>query len=232
MMHPEWDNGPPPGETFARGTPNMWTIASGDEELGLVYLPMGNSAADYWSSLRRPPENEYSTSLVAIDVTTGKPAWHFQTVHKDVWDYDLGSTGSLVDFPTAGGTVPAIVLSSKQGDIYVLDRRTGEPLVGVEERPVPQGGVEPDERSTTQPFSLYHTLAKPELTEQDMWGLTPLDQLWCRIQFRRASYEGMYTPPTADRHWIEYPGYNGGSDWGGIAIDPVRGVIVANYNDM
>ncbi|HEX7029269.1 MAG TPA: membrane-bound PQQ-dependent dehydrogenase, glucose/quinate/shikimate family [Gammaproteobacteria bacterium] len=232
MMHPEWDNDPPEGETFARGTPNMWTIASADEELGYVYLPMGNSAVDYWSSLRRPPENEFSTSLVAIDVATGKPAWHFQTVHKDVWDYDLGSTGSLVDFPTGNGAVPAIVLSSKQGDIYVLDRRTGEPLTGVEERPVPQGGVEPDERTPTQPFSLYHTLAKRDLTEKDMWGLTPLDQLWCRIQFQRASYEGIYTPPTVEQHWIEYPGYNGGSDWGGIAIDPKRGVIVANYNDM
>src|SRR3546814_3735267 len=101
MMHPERDGLPPPGETYARGTPNMWTTASGDEQFGLVYLPMGNAAADYWSGLRRPQENEYSTSLVALDVTTGKPAWHFQTVHKDVWVYDLGSTATLVDFPTA-----------------------------------------------------------------------------------------------------------------------------------
>ena len=233
LMRPDITGLPPAGETYTRGTPNMWTTASGDEALGLVYLPMGNSAADYWSGLRRPEEDEYATSLVALDVATGKPAWHFQTVHKDVWDYDLGSTATLVDFPTDGGTVPALVLPSKQGDLYVLDRRTGEPLTGVEERPVPQGGVEPERRAPTQPHSLYHTLRRKEdLTERDMWGVSPIDQMICRIQFRKASYDGFYTPPTAGRHSIEYPGYNGGSDWGGIAVDPVRGVIVANYNDM
>src|SRR5690606_6119626 len=119
MMRPDITGRPPAGETYTRGTPNMWTTASGDEALGLVYLPLGNAAADYWSSLRRPEENKYATSLVALDVTTGKPAWHFQTVHKDVWDYDLGSTATLVDFPTDGGTVPPLVLPSKQGDLSV-----------------------------------------------------------------------------------------------------------------
>lgn len=232
MMHPERTGMPPPGETYARGTPNMWTIASGDESLGLVYLPMGNSAVDYWSSSRSEIENHYATSLVAIDVTTGRPVWSFQAVHKDVWDYDFGSQATLVDFRTSEGTVPALVLPSKQGEIYVLDRRTGHPLVPVEERPVPPGGVEPQQRSRTQPFSRYHTLRKPTLTERDMWGMSPVDQMICRLQFRRATYEGIYTPPVSDGHSIEYPGYNGGSDWGGIAVDPVRGVIVANYNDM
>ncbi len=128
--------------------------------------------------------------------------------------------------------MPAVLLPSKQGELYVLDRRTGKPLVGVEERAVPGGGVEPQMRAKTQPFSLYHTLRKPDLTERDMWGMTPIDQLVCRIQFRKASYKGIYTPPEADRHSIEYPGYNGGSDWGSVAVDPQRGVIVANYNDM
>ncbi|HET8696026.1 MAG TPA: membrane-bound PQQ-dependent dehydrogenase, glucose/quinate/shikimate family, partial [Gammaproteobacteria bacterium] len=232
MVHPERTGAPPPGETYARGTPNSWTAPSADEDLGLVYLPMGNSAVDYWSGSRTAAENEYSSGLVALDAATGRPAWHFQTAHRDVWDYDLGSQGTLVDFPTANGTVPAIIVPSKQGDIYILDRRTGEPLTPVEERPAPQGGVEPELRSPTQPASLYHTLAKPKLTERDMWGISPLDQLVCRIQFRLASYEGMYTPPTADRHFIDYSGYNGGSDWGGVAVDRERGVIIANYNDM
>jgi len=233
MLHPERNGAAPgPGEEYARGTPNMWTTAAGDEALGLVYLPMGNSAADYWSGLRTEIENSYNSSLVALDVDTGQPRWHFQTVRTDVWDYDLGSQPTLVDLPTANGSVPAVILPSKQGDIYVLDRRTGRPLFGVEERPAPAGGVEPERRARTQPHSLYATLAKPVLTERDMWGMTPLDQLACRINFRRASYEGMYTPPTADRHFIEYTGYNGGSDWGSMAVDPGRGVIVANYNDM
>ncbi|WP_246429112.1 membrane-bound PQQ-dependent dehydrogenase, glucose/quinate/shikimate family [Pseudoxanthomonas broegbernensis] len=233
MLHPERDGAPPgPGEEYARGTPNMWTTAAGDEALGLVYLPMGNSAADYWSGLRTDIENAYSSALVALDVDTGRPRWHFQTVRMDVWDYDLGSQPTLVDLPTANGSVPAVILPSKQGDIYVLDRRTGRSLFEVEERPAPTGGVEPERRARTQPHSLYATLAQPELTERDMWGLTPLDQLACRINFRRASYKGLYTPPTADRHFIEYTGYNGGSDWGSVAVDPSRGVIVANYNDM
>jgi quinoprotein glucose dehydrogenase len=234
-----WDLGnpdrtglPPEGEVYTRGTPNMWTIASGDEELGHVYLPLGNSSVDYYGSNRSELENEYATSLVAVDVSTGRDVWHFRTVNNDVWDYDLGGQATLVDLTLNGETVPAIVLPTKQGDIYVLDRRTGEPLFPVEQRPVPQGGVEPDYLAETQPFSTYHTLAKRDLTEADMWGATPIDQLWCRIQFRQSHYEGIYTPPTSDKHWIQYPGYNGGSDWGGIAIDPERGIIVANYNDM
>lgn len=232
MVRPDIDTIPPEGETYTRGTPNMWTTGTSDNELGLVYLPMGNSTADYYSSMRRKEEHEYSSSLVAIDVNTGKPVWHFQTVHADVWDYDLGSQVTLLDFPVENGTVPALMLPSKQGDLYVLDRRTGKPLTGVTEKPVAQGGVEPEERSATQPVSEYHALRKPPLTAQDMWGITPFDQLACRIQFQEAAYDGMYTPPTVNQRWIQYPSYNGGSDWGSVAIDPERGVMIANYNDM
>lgn len=228
MMHPDWNGYPPTGQTWTRGTPNMWTIASGDEQLGLVYLPMGNAAADYFSGLRRPQEKEFATSLVALDVTTGKPRWKFQAVRNDVWDYDFGAQASLVDYRG----VPALVLPSKQGDIYVLDRRTGRPLTPVGEIKAPGGGVEPEQRAQTQRVSLWHTLRKPTLTERDMWGMSPIDQMVCRIQFRKASYKGFFTPPESDRRSIEYPGYNGGTDWGGVAIDPRRGVIVANYNDM
>lgn len=232
MVKPDAPAMPPLGQTYTRGTPNMWTTASADEQLGLVYVPLGISAVDYWSGSRSVREKDFGTSLVAIDVNTGKPAWSFQTVHNDVWDYDLGSQATLVTFPTDHGDVPALVLPSKRGDIFVLDRKTGKPLAGVEERAVPQGGVEPEQRSKTQPFSLYHTLAKRDLIERDMWGMSPIDQMICRIQFRRASYKGIFTPPTDKPHYIEYPGYNGGSDWGGVAVDPARGVIIANYNDM
>lgn len=234
-----WDLGRPgqtqpaaPDVTYTRGTPNMWTTATADEALGLVYLPLGNSAVDYWSSDRSPLENHFATSLVALDVATGQPRWRFQTVRKDVWDYDLGSQATLVDFPTAAGAVPAVVLPSKQGDIYVLDRRTGQPLTPVLDRAAPQGGVEPAQRARSQPFSGYHTLAKPALHERDMWGMSPIDQMICRIQYRQAAYKGIYTPPETKRRYVEYPGYNGGSDWGGIAVEPRRGIVVANYNDM
>nr|WP_255714072.1 pyrroloquinoline quinone-dependent dehydrogenase [Pelagibacterium xiamenense] len=232
LGQPDLEGEPPEGETYTRGTPNMWTTAAADEELGYVYLPLGNSAVDYYGSERSEAENAYATSLVAVDVTTGEDVWHFQTVYHDVWDYDLGSQPALVDFPTEDGTVPAIIVSSKQGDIYVLNRETGEPLFPVEERQVPGGGVEPDYLSPVQPFSTYHTLAFEPIEERDMWGMTPIDQLWCRIQFHLARYDGMYTPPTADQPYIQYPGYNGGQDWGSMAVDEERGIIVANYNDI
>ena len=232
MTQPELTGYPAPGATYTRGTPNMWTIATGDEQLGLVYLPMGNSAVDYYSSSRTAAENAYSTALVALDVTTGKPTWRFQSVRVDVWDYDLGSQATLIDYPSPAGPVPAVLLPSKQGDMYVLDRRTGAPLTPVVDIPVPQGGVEPAQRTATQPTSGYHTLRKPDLTERDMWGMSPIDQMFCRIGFKRAVYDGFYTPPTTERRWIQYPGYNGGSDWGGVAVDPGRGLIIANYNDM
>jgi len=232
MMNPQWNGVPPEGQTFARGTPNMWTTASGDEQLGLVYLPMGNASADYYSKTRRPPENAYATSLVAMDVNTGRPRWSFQLVRKDVWDYDMGAQATLIDWPVAGGTAPALLVPSKQGDIYVLDRRTGRPLTPIGQIRAPRGGVEPEERSPTQIVSLWHTLRKDNLTVRDMWGMSPIDQMVCRIQFRRATYDGFYTPPSDERRSIVYPGYNGGTDWGGVAVDPARGIVVANYNDM
>lgn len=235
-----WDMGrpgetglPPEGEIYTPGTPNMWTIASGDSDLGLVYMPMGNSAVDYWGGDRSEEENTYSTAIVALDVETGEVAWHYQTVHYDVWDYDLGGQGTLVDFPTPDGPVPAIIMPSKQAQFFILDRETGEPLVTIEERPAPEGGVEPDRISPTQPYVIdFPNLLKPTITEAGMWGATPLDQLWCRIQFRQAAYDGVYTPPTVDRPWIQFPGYNGGVDWGGVAVNPETGIMITNYNNM
>lgn len=227
---PEINGLPPEGETYTRGTSNVWTISSADEELGLVYLPHGVPSVDYWGGMRSDLENQYSTALVALDVTTGRPAWHYQTVHYDVWDYDLGAQGTLIDFPTEDGPVPALILPTKVGMYWIFDRRTGDLLVEVEDRPVPQGGVEPERLSPTQPFVIdFPNVLKPDIEERHMWGMTPLDQLWCRIQFRQSRYEGMYTPPSTD-WWIQFPGYNGGVDWGGVAIDLERNIMVSNYN--
>ncbi len=176
MVRPDLDGLPPEGETYTRGTPNVWTIASADEELGHVYLPLGNSSVDYWGGTRTEEENRYSTALVALDVTTGRPAWHYQTTHYDIWDYDLGAQGTLIDLPTDDGSVPALILPTKQAMYWIFDRRTGELLVEVEERPVPQGGVEPDRLSPTQPFVVdFPNVLKPDIEERHMWGMTPLD---------------------------------------------------------
>ena len=224
----EMRDGPPEGETYTRGTPNMWTTATADEELGYVYLPLGNSSVDYYGSNRSEAENEFATSLVALDATTGEEAWHFRTVRNDVWDYDLGSQATLLDYQ---GT-PAILLASKQGDVYILDRETGEPLTPVGElTDLPQGDIEPDYIADSQPISEFFDIRKPELTERDMWGFTPIDQLWCRIRFRMANYDGYLTPPSTD-WYIQYPGYNGGNDWGSVAVDPQRNLMIMNYNDV
>jgi quinoprotein glucose dehydrogenase len=232
MKRPELSGLPPQGEQYSRGTPNSWSTAAGDESLGLVYLPTGNSAGDYYNGSRSPEENRYSTSIVALEATTGRVRWSFQTVHADVWDYDMGSQPTLVDLPSGNGRTPAIVVPTKQGDIYLLNRATGEPLTRVGEKPAPAGNVPGNRLSPTQPHSVdMPVLRKPPLTERDMWGLTPLDQLHCRIQFRRASYTGLYTAPTLGRPYIQWPGYNGGNDWGSVSVDTERGILVANYNN-
>ncbi len=228
MQHPDWNGYPPKGQTWARGTPNSWSINAGDEKLGLVYVPTGNVADDYVSTGRTPEENAYNSAIVAIDVTTGKPRWSFQTVKMDVWDYDIGSQPSLVDYH---GT-PALVVASKQGDLYVLDRATGKSLAPVGTVQAPSGGIEASLRSPTQIVSLWNSLRKPELKESDMWGMSPIDQMICRIQYHQADYRGFYTPPGVDHNSVQYPGYNGGSDWGSLSIDPIRGIVIANYNDM
>jgi quinoprotein glucose dehydrogenase len=229
MDHPSWTGYPPKGQgqEWARGTPNMWTAPVGDEKLGLVYIPTGNRADDYISTGRTPAERQFTASIVALDATTGRPRWNFRAVRQDVWDYDFGSQPSLIDYHGA----PALLASSKQGDLYVLDRASGKPLSPIGTINAPIGGIHPELRSPIQIVSLWNTVRKPDLVESDMWGMSPIDQMICRIEFKKAYYRGYFTPPTADRHYIEYPSYNGGSDWGSVSIDPVRGIAIANYND-
>ncbi|GAN53504.1 pyrroloquinoline quinone-dependent dehydrogenase [Tanticharoenia sakaeratensis] len=233
VNRPDDHNQPGPGEHYSRGTPNSWAAMTGDNALGLVYVPTGNSAADYYSAMRTDKENAVSSAIVAIDVKTGSPRWVFQTVHKDVWDYDMGSQPTKIDFPGPNGSTPALVVPTKRGQTFVLDRATGKPLLPVEERPAPTPGVVPgDVRSPTQPWSTgMPRLGFPPLKESDMWGMSPIDQLFCRIKYRKANYVGEFTPPSIDKPWIEYPGYNGGSDWGSMAYDAKTGILIANWNN-
>ncbi|MEC8886789.1 MAG: membrane-bound PQQ-dependent dehydrogenase, glucose/quinate/shikimate family [Pseudomonadota bacterium] len=224
---------PAAGEQYSRGTPNSWAAMIGDEKLGLVYVPTGNSAVDYYSAMRTADENRVSSAVVALDVQTGAEKWVFQTVHKDVWDYDIGSQPTLVDFPNAAGvSTPALIMPTKRGQTFVLDRATGKALTQVEERPAPQGKIPNDPRAATQPWSTeIPRLGFSDLSEKTMWGVTPIDQMMCRIKFKQANYVGEFTPPSLGKSWIEYPGYNGGSDWGSVAFDPNRGVMIANWNN-
>ncbi|WP_082582966.1 membrane-bound PQQ-dependent dehydrogenase, glucose/quinate/shikimate family [Frateuria sp. Soil773] len=220
----------PAGQTYVHNSPNSWSVSSADEKLGLAYIPMGNETPDMWGGRRNPQGERFNSAIVALEIATGRPRWVYQTVHHDLWDMDIGGQPSLVDLDTAHGKVPALIASTKRGDVYVLDRRNGSLIVPAPERPVPQGAAAGDRTSPTQPFSAL-SFEPAALRERDMWGTNPFDQLACRIMFRRLRYDGPFTPPSEQGSLI-YPGNMGVFDWGGLAIDPVRQVAVLNPSYM
>ena len=228
---PDRQGAPPPGETYTQSTPNSWAPMSADDRLGLVYAPLGGATLDYLGAQRRPFDDAWSGSVVALDAETGRPRWRFQTLHHDLWDYDVASQPTLADLPTPSGVRPALIQATKRGEVFVLDRETGRPLMPVTEHRVPQGGMAPGERAApTQPFSdAMPSFRGVTLAERDMWGITPLDQLWCRIKFREARYEGTLTPPGL-APTIGFPGFLGGMNWGGVSIDPDRNLMIVNSN--
>ena len=222
---------PPTGKTYTRGTVNSWAPMTADEQLGLVYLPTGNATPDYVSAHRSAASHRYATSTIAIDVETGKVRWSYQTVHRDVWDYDNGSAPTLFDMPTPRGPIPALVQPTKRGEFFVLDRRTGKPLVDTVERPAPPSELAGETLSASQPYPIgMPSFMGERLTEKRMWGLSPFDQLWCRIRFREARYDGPFTPMGTRRPTIVYPGFLGGSEWGGVAIDTDRRLMIVNVS--
>lgn len=219
-----------PGTIHTRGAPNAWGVASGDEALGLVYLGMGNATPDFFGGLKDDNKARYASSIVALDVATGRPRWSFQTVHRDIWDYDVAAQASLIDLDTPGGKVPALIQGTKSGQLFMLDRRTGKPLTQVNERKTPRGAVPGEILAPTQPFpTALPSLVPPDLTEASMWGLTPFDQMWCRARFLDLRYDGMFTPPSV-QGTIYYPSSVGGVNWGGTSIDPERQLLMVNVN--
>ncbi|MEA0911094.1 glucose/quinate/shikimate family membrane-bound PQQ-dependent dehydrogenase [Xanthomonas campestris] len=241
-----WDLGnpaitaePPAGQTYTRSTPNVWSLMAADDELGLVYLPTGNAAGDFFGKGRTPQEEEYTASLVAVDAATGKERWHFRTVNHDLWDYDIGPQPNLVDWPVAGGgTRPAVIQATKSGQVFVLDRATGQPIMPVKQIAVPQGTDHGDWTASTQPVSpgMPNTVGAPSrdyetIVESDAWGMTPFDQLACRIEFKKLRYEGMFTPPSLQGS-LSFTGNHGGINWGGVSVDLQRGIMVMNSNRL
>ncbi|MEZ2330454.1 glucose/quinate/shikimate family membrane-bound PQQ-dependent dehydrogenase [Mesorhizobium sp. RCC_202] len=225
-----WDSGNPDqttplpaGQTYTANSPNMWSTPSADDKLGLLYVPLGNQTPDQLGMGRSANVEKFSSSIAALDLNTGQLRWVRQTVHHDLWDMDVPAQPTLVDITTASGVVPALVGPTKQGDLYVLDRRSGEPIIPVKEVPAPGGAIDGDHASPTQPASDLSFNPKP-LTGADMWGVTMFDQLACRIELRKLRYEGRYTPPSLQGSLV-YPGNFGVFNWGGVAVDPVRQVM-------
>jgi len=230
-----WDPGnpattrlPPPGETYTRGTPNVWTSMAYDPALGLIYAPTGNATPDFFGGHRTAEDDATNSSIFALDAATGRPRWHVQLVHKDLWDFDVPAQPALYDLPDGkGGTVPGLIAATKHGQIFLLNRETGAPIAPVTERPVPQGSVPGEQYAPTQPFSDMPSIGTETLTEADMWGATPLDQLLCRIQFKGMRHEGTFTPPGFDTA-LQMPGSLGGMNWGSTAIDMTRDYLIVN----
>ncbi|GLR58420.1 glucose/quinate/shikimate family membrane-bound PQQ-dependent dehydrogenase [Rhizobium indigoferae] len=226
-----WDSGNPDvttpiteGQTYTTNSPNSWSVFSVDETLGMVYIPLGNQVPDQLGINRSDNVEKFSSSIVALDIATGQLRWVRQTVHHDLWDMDVPAQPALIDLTKQDGTVvPALVGPTKQGDLYVLDRRSGEPIIPVKEIPAPGGAVSGDHTSPTQPISDL-TFSPEPLQEKDMWGVSLFDQLACRIDFHRYYYEGRYTPPSL-KGTIVYPGNFGTFNWGSVAVDPERQIM-------
>jgi len=230
-----WDMGregetslPPIDSHYTRGTPNVWSLTSADDELGLVYVPTGNATPDYFGGHRTEVMDKYASSIIAIDAKTGLTRWYFQTTHHDIWDYDVPSQPTLVDLTLDGVLRKAVIVPTKRGEVFVLDRATGELLTEVTERPVPQTDL-PDERSSaTQPFSTgMPSFAYPSIREKDLFGISPFDQMACRKTFLGLRYEGPMTPPSVQGTLL-YPGPAGGMNWGSVAVDEERQLMVVN----
>jgi quinoprotein glucose dehydrogenase len=208
------------------GAGNAWSTLSVDPEEDLVFIPTGSAAPDYYGGIR-PGDDKWADSVVALRASSGKFVWGFQVVHHDLWDYDVASQPTL--FTWKDGT-PAIVINTKMGHVFVLNRLTGVPLLPVEERPVPQTDIPGDHSWPTQPFSTI-SLVPEQIAPSDAWGPTPEDIRWCHDKIQASRWEGMFTPPSLQGS-IVFPGNVGGVNWGSAAYDPVHHTMVANTNRL
>ncbi|MBB83180.1 MAG: glucose dehydrogenase [Deltaproteobacteria bacterium] len=218
---------PETGRRFSSGTPNIWSIITGDAERGLVYVPTGNPSPDLFGGMRDGLDY-YGSSTVALDAETGEVVWNYQYVHNDVWDFDTPSPPTLFQVEGVGEGRPGLLQTTKMGHVYLLDRETGEPLYPVEERRVPQDGVPEEKLSATQPFPTHPAPLHPlDLSPDDAFGFTPIDRWLCKREIEKYRYDGIYTPPTTTGS-IQYPHTSGGMNWGGVAVNPTTGVMIVS----
>jgi quinoprotein glucose dehydrogenase len=220
-------------EGYALGTPNVWAPMSVDVERDLLFVPTGNPSPDYYRDAESNRSLDYyGSSVVALRLSTGEVVWNFATVHHDVWDLDVPAQPTLFDFHRGEERIPALVQGTKMGLLFVLHRETGEPLIPVEERPVPSGGVPGQVLSPTQPFPVRPPQIVPSgLAPEEAFGITPWDRGACRDQIAAMRSEGTYTPPTLEGS-LMYPGNSGGINWGGVSVDEAKQRLVTNVSRL
>lgn len=219
---------------FVHNSPNAWAPLAYDRQRNIVYVPTGVGTPDIWGGNRTPLKERYANSVLALNADNGHLLWHFQTTHHDLWDMDVPSQPSLVDLISATGqTIPAIYILTKTGNVFVLNRETGQPIVPVTEKAVPQHVLrgpqtQGEHYAPTQPFSALNVVTpQRKLSDKDMWGGTMLDQLVCRIMFKRLNYEGIYTPPSVNGTLV-FPGNLGVFEWGGMSVNQDRQIGLMN----
>jgi quinoprotein glucose dehydrogenase len=222
-----WKN----GSAARTGAGNAWSIIAADPARNLVFVPTGSASPDYYGG-ERLGDNLYANSVVALRADTGQPVWHFQTVHHDLWDYDVATSPLLFDLQQNGVTVPSIAIGSKTGNLFLLNRETGKPIFGVVERPVPQSDVPGEIASPTQPFPLKPAPITPQkMSVDDAWGIDDADRKWCRAEISKLRTGSIFTPPSLQGN-LQTPGNVGGMNWGGMAFDASRNLLVLPSNHL
>ena len=224
-----------PGEAgkFVHNSPNAWAPLAYDEASDTVYVPTGVGTPDIWGGDRTELKERFANSIVALNGSTGKLQWHFQTTHHDLWDMDVPSQPSLIDINRPNGEkVAAIYVLTKTGNVFVLDRHTGKPIVPITEKAVPQTvkrgpQTKGEHYAATQPFSDLNLAPQDKLQDKDMWGGSMYDQLMCRVMFKKLNYDGIYTPPS-ENGTLVFPGNLGVFEWGGMSVNQDRQIGLMN----
>ncbi|HEY2014742.1 MAG TPA: pyrroloquinoline quinone-dependent dehydrogenase [Bryobacteraceae bacterium] len=214
------------GQKLRTGAANAWSTISADPARNLVFVPTGSASPDYYGG-ERPGNNQWANSVVALRASTGEFVWGFQVVHHDLWDYDVASQPALIQFKGR----PAVAVTTKMGNLFVLDRESGKPLMQVDERPVPKSDVAGEEASATQPFPGWSPMVPQKLTAGDAWGPTPEARDWCRQQIEALRHDGFFAPPSL-KGTLVFPGNVGGVNWGSAAWDPQRNLLFADTNRL
>ena len=214
------------------GSANNWTGMAVDEKRGIVYIPTGSAVTDFYGA-DRVGNDLYANTLLALDANTGRLIWHFQGVHHDIWDRDFPSPPALVTVKQNGRLVDAVAQTTKHGYLFLFDRVTGKSLFPIEERPFPASDVPGEVSSATQPIPVMPApYARQRLTADMLTQRTPEAHAWAVEQFRTFRSDGLFIPFSLDKQTVILPGFDGGAEWGGSAIDPHSGVIYINSNDI